>query len=251
MTVRTRFAPSPPATCTSAAPARRCIQLGLCAPPRRHLHPAHRGHRHRALDAGLGDAILDGMGWLGLGPGKRARSTRCSAWRAMPRWRSSSSRAAMPTGATPARRSSTPCARPSARAGRKPRYDGRWRPENREGKVAAGRRVKPVLRFRNPDDGVVAWDDLVKGRIEIANAELDDLVLAARRRRADLQLRRGGRRLDMGITHVHPRRRPREQHAAADQHLPRAGAPLPPSAHVPMILGEDGEASRSATARCR
>src|SRR6185312_2352193 len=38
--------------------------------------------------------------------------------------------------------------------------------------------VAPVFRFRNPDDGVVAWDDAVKGPIEIANRELDDLVIA-------------------------------------------------------------------------
>ena len=61
--------------------------------------------------------------------------------------------------------------------GEKPRYDGRWRPENAAGKTPpAG--VAPVFRFRNPDDGVVAWDDAVKGRIEIANAELDDLIIA-------------------------------------------------------------------------
>ena len=62
--------------------------------------------------------------------------------------------------------------------GEKPRYDGRWRPE--AGKVLpeppAG--VSPVIRFKNPTDGVVAWDDLVKGRIEIGNAEMDDLIIA-------------------------------------------------------------------------
>ncbi|HQA12108.1 glutamate--tRNA ligase family protein, partial [Zoogloea sp.] len=62
--------------------------------------------------------------------------------------------------------------------GEKPRYDGRWRPET--GKVLpeppAG--VQPVIRFKNPTDGVVAWDDLVKGRIEIGNAEMDDLIIA-------------------------------------------------------------------------
>ena len=60
----------------------------------------------------------------------------------------------------------------------KPRYDGTWRPK--AGKilppVPAG--VQPVLRFRNPQGGVVAWDDKVKGRIEIRNDELDDLVIA-------------------------------------------------------------------------
>src|SRR5262245_34573819 len=53
--------------------------------------------------------------------------------------------------------------------GEKPRYDGRWRPENAKG-MTPPPGVAPVIRFRNPDDGVVAWDDAVKGRIEIANA---------------------------------------------------------------------------------
>src|SRR3989344_275841 len=59
-----------------------------------------------------------------------------------------------------------------------PRYDGTWRPE--PGKtlppVPAG--VKPVLRFKNPQGGSVVWEDKVKGRIEISNDELDDLVIA-------------------------------------------------------------------------
>ncbi|MFO0206093.1 MAG: glutamate--tRNA ligase, partial [Betaproteobacteria bacterium] len=46
--------------------------------------------------------------------------------------------------------------------GEKPRYDGRWRPENAAGRTPpAG--VAPVVRFRNPDQGDVAWNDLVKG----------------------------------------------------------------------------------------
>lgn len=62
--------------------------------------------------------------------------------------------------------------------GEKPRYDGTWRPE--PGKVLptppAG--VQPVMRFKNPIGGSVVWDDAVKGRIEISNDELDDLVIA-------------------------------------------------------------------------
>ena len=60
--------------------------------------------------------------------------------------------------------------------GMKPRYDGRWRPENAKGKTPPPG-VKPVVRFRNPDDGDVTWDDLVKGPISISNHELDDLVI--------------------------------------------------------------------------
>jgi len=58
----------------------------------------------------------------------------------------------------------------------KPRYDGTWRPEPGKTLPPVPQGVQPVLRFRNPTQGVVAWDDKVKGRIEISNAELDDLV---------------------------------------------------------------------------
>lgn len=61
--------------------------------------------------------------------------------------------------------------------GEKTHYDGRWRPE--PGKqlppVPAG--VKPVVRFRNPREGEVSWNDLVKGPITIANREIDDLII--------------------------------------------------------------------------
>ncbi|MEF9979757.1 MAG: glutamate--tRNA ligase family protein, partial [Thermomonas sp.] len=60
--------------------------------------------------------------------------------------------------------------------GEKPRYDGRWRPENAAGR-AVPEGVVPVIRFRNPDDGEVSWQDAVYGLITIGNSELDDLVI--------------------------------------------------------------------------
>ncbi len=125
-------------------------------------------------------------------------------------------------------------------AGVKPRYDGRWRPESVQGKTPPPD-VQPVLRFYNPDEGTVAWDDLVKGRIEIANGELDDLVLL----RADgVPTYNFGvvvDDLDMAITHCirgddHVNNTPRQIN------IYRAiGAPVPYFAHLPMILGADGE----------
>src|SRR6185437_11051092 len=51
-------------------------------------------------------------------------------------------------------------------AGQKPRYDGRWRPENAAAAgVAPPAGVQPVVRFRNPDNGDVQWNDAVKGPI--------------------------------------------------------------------------------------
>ncbi|MGB8337851.1 MAG: glutamate--tRNA ligase [Burkholderiales bacterium] len=121
--------------------------------------------------------------------------------------------------------------------GEKPRYDGRWR----DGKLPKPDGVKPVLRFRNPDDGDVSWDDLVKGPIVINNRELDDLVIM----RADgVPTYNFGvvvDDLDMDITHVirgddHVNNTPRQINI-----INALGAPMPQFAHVPMILGADGE----------
>jgi len=131
--------------------------------------------------------------------------------------------------------------------GEKRRYDGTWRPE--PGKVLppvpAG--VQPVVRFRNPVDGDVTWDDLVKGPISISNREIDDLIIS--RPAAD------GSDVgvptynfavvvddwDMAITHVF----------RGDEHVNNTpwqinifnalGAPLPLFGHVPVILGDDGQ----------
>ena len=124
----------------------------------------------------------------------------------------------------------------------KPKYDGRWRPERAKAlglKVPQG--VKPVVRFRTPEEGQVAWHDLVKGAIAFPNAELDDLVLL----RADgVPTYNFGvvvDDLDMDITHVirgddHVNNTPRQIHI-----FNALKRPLPHFAHVPMILGPDGE----------
>jgi glutamyl-tRNA synthetase len=124
--------------------------------------------------------------------------------------------------------------------GEKPRYDGRWRPENARGRTPpAG--VTPVVRFRNPDDGGVGWNDLVKGPISIANAELDDLVLARGDGVPTYNFAVVVDDIDMGITHVlrgddHVNNTPRQIN------IYRAlGAPLPLFGHLPMILGPDGQ----------
>jgi glutamyl-tRNA synthetase len=124
--------------------------------------------------------------------------------------------------------------------GEKPRYDGRWRPENAKGRTPpAG--VTPVIRFRNPDDGVVTWNDLVKGEISFANAELDDVVIVRGDGVPTYNFGVVVDDWDMNITHVirgddHVNNTPRQIN------IYRAlGAPLPHFAHVPMILGEDGE----------
>ena len=125
--------------------------------------------------------------------------------------------------------------------GLKPRYDGSWRPEPGKTLPTPPAGALPVIRFKNPTHGVVAWDDLVKGRIEIANAELDDLVIA----RADLTPTYNFCVVvddwEMGITHVirgddHVNNTPRQINILA-----ALGAQVPLYAHLSMILGDDGQ----------
>jgi glutamyl-tRNA synthetase len=100
--------------------------------------------------------------------------------------------------------------------------------------------VAPVLRFRNPDGGVVAWDDGVKGRIEIANAELDDLVIARPDGTPTYNFCVVVDDIDMAITNVirgddHVNNTPRQINI-----FRALGAEPPAYAHVPTVLGEDG-----------
>jgi len=125
--------------------------------------------------------------------------------------------------------------------GEKPRYDGRWRPA--EGKTLpmppAG--VDPVIRFCNPTEGSVAWDDLVKGRIEISNGEMDDLIIARPDGTPTYNFCVVVDDWDMGITHVirgddHVNNTPRQINI-----LKALGAEVPQYAHLSMILGDDGQ----------
>jgi glutamyl-tRNA synthetase len=124
--------------------------------------------------------------------------------------------------------------------GEKPRYDGTWRPE--PGKtlppVPAG--IKPVVRFKNPVDGVVAWNDMVKGRIEFSNGELDDLIIARSDGTPTYNFCVVVDDWDMGITQVirgddHVNNTPRQINI-----LKALGATVPNYAHLSMILGDDG-----------
>jgi glutamyl-tRNA synthetase len=126
--------------------------------------------------------------------------------------------------------------------GEKPRYDGRWRPE-RARELTPPPGVAPVIRFRNPDDGDVAWSDLVKGPISIANRELDDLVIMRSDGVPTYNFAVVVDDIDMKITHVlrgddHVNNTPRQiniyRALQPDISLPRFG-------HLPIILGPDGQ----------
>jgi len=122
-------------------------------------------------------------------------------------------------------------------AGLKPRYDGRWRDSTQT--PPAG--VKPVIRLKNPLLGYVSFNDLIKGKITVANSELDDLVLIRSDGVPTYNFSVVLDDLDMNITHVirgddHVNNTPRQINI-----LNALGASLPEYAHVPMILGANGE----------
>ena len=123
----------------------------------------------------------------------------------------------------------------------KPRYDGTWRPEPGKVLPPVPEGVKPVLRFRNPQGGVVAWDDKVKGRIEISNDELDDLVIARPDGTPTYNFCVVVDDIDMAITHVirgddHVNNTPRQINI-----FRALGKEPPVYAHLPTVLNEQGE----------
>ena len=124
--------------------------------------------------------------------------------------------------------------------GDKPRYDGRWRPESLKEGQHSPPGVGPVVRFKNPLSGSVAWDDQVKGRIEFANAELDDLIIARSDGTPTYNFCVVVDDLDMKITHVirgddHVNNTPRQINM-----IRALGAEPPVYGHLPTVLGADG-----------
>jgi len=123
----------------------------------------------------------------------------------------------------------------------KPRYDGTWRPEPGKTLPPVPEGVQPVLRFKNPQGGVVAWDDKVKGRIEISNDELDDLVIARPDGTPTYNFCVVVDDIDMAITHVirgddHVNNTPRQINI-----FRALGKEPPVYAHLPTVLNEQGE----------
>ena len=233
MTVRTRFAPSPTGHLHIGS-----VRTALYA----WLFARHHGgdyvlriedtDRQRSTQAAV-DAILDGLGWLGLdadeGPVYQTRRferygevlqqmlDRDLAYRCY------------------CSREEIDAMRAEAQAkGLKPRYDGRCRDGSR-----VRDDVAPVLRFRNPLEGEVVVDDLVKGRVSFDNAELDDLIIARSDGSPTYNFTVVVDDSDMRISHVirgddHLNNTPRQIN------LFRALGVEPPAfAHLPMIHGPD------------
>ena len=122
-------------------------------------------------------------------------------------------------------------------AKQKPRYDGCCR----ELGLQADSDKPMVVRFKNPQQGVVSFRDHVKGEISVSNSELDDLIIARSDGSPTYNLSVVVDDMDMDITHVlrgddHVNNTPRQINI-----LNALAAPVPEYAHVPMILGDDGK----------
>ena len=186
------------------------------------------------------DVILEGMNWLGLNPdeGPFYQMQRMDRYREVLAQLQASGQVYpcyMSVEELDALRERQMAAK------EKPRYDGTWRPEPGKTLPAVPAGVQPVLRFRNPLDGVVAWDDKVKGRIEIRNAELDDLVIARPDGTPTYNFCVVVDDIDMRITHVirgddHVNNTPRQINI-----FRALGFEPPVYAHLPTVLNEQGE----------
>jgi glutamyl-tRNA synthetase len=236
MACRTRFAPSPTGFLHIGG-ARTALYCWLEARRRggQFILRIEDTDRERSTQAAI-DAILQAMQWLGLDydEGPIYQTHRLDRYREVAEQLLAAGHAyyAYET------KEELEAAREAAMAAKqKPRYNGRYRDANAPFRDDPNR----VIRFRNPLAGTVAFDDLIKGRIEFDNAELDDLVIFRADGYPTYNFAVVVDDIDMGITEVirgddHVNNTPRQinlYHAL--------GAPVPKFAHMPMILNAAGE----------
>jgi len=235
MTIRTRFAPSPTGFLHIGG-ARTALFSWL--------HARHAGgqfilriedtDRERSTQESV-DAILDGMAWLGLDydEGPIYQAQRFDRYKEKIKQLLDNDQAYH---CYCSKEELETLREEQMKRGEKPRYNGRCRD-----RTDAPSGIDPVVRFRNPSDGVVQFDDLVRGRISIRNDELDDLIIARSDDTPTYNFTVVVDDSDMQITHVirgddHINNTPRQinMFKALDTSLPVFG-------HVPMILGPDGQ----------
>jgi len=234
VTVRTRFAPSPTGVLHIGS-VRTALFCWLYS---RH----HKGtfvlriedtDRERSTPQNV-EAILDGMSWLGLGAdeGPFFQTHRFARYaEVIGQWLE----AGKAYHCYCTKEELEALRKKQMEAGEKTRYDGRCRDgrQPREG-------IKPVVRFRNPQDGEVVVEDQVRGKVVFRNSELDDLVIARSDGTPTYNFTVVVDDFDMAITHVirgddHLNNTPRQMNM-----LDALGAAPPAYAHLPMILGPDG-----------
>jgi glutamyl-tRNA synthetase len=231
---RTRFAPSPTGLLHIGG-VRTALFSWLYARGRggKFVLRIEDTDRERSTDAAT-QVILDGMEWLGLtadeGPFYQTRR--------MDRYRE-----VLATFIEQGHAYRCYCTKDELEAMRaaqlavkqNPRYDGTCR----NGRVPRPG-VDPVIRFRNPVDGVVLVDDVIHGKVAFDNGQLDDLIIARSDGTPTYNFCVVVDDMDMSITHVirgddHLNNTPRQINLLA-----ALGANVPVYAHVPMILGADG-----------
>lgn len=182
------------------------------------------------------DIILDGMAWLGLKPddGPFYQSQHAERYQAVIDQLLKSNDAYY---CYCSKDELDKMRSDAMQRGGKPRYDGRCRNRN----VPPDEYDSRVVRFKNPETGVVVVNDLIQGKVAIQNSELDDLIIARSDGVPTYNLTVVVDDIDMKITHV----------IRGDDHLNNTpkqinifsalGAELPEYAHIPLILGEDGK----------
>lgn len=121
--------------------------------------------------------------------------------------------------------------------GIKPRYNRHCRDQHNPERPD----VESVIRFKNPLEGSVQFDDAIRGQIVISNEELDDLVITRANGSPTYNFAVVVDDIDMGITHVirgddHVNNTPRQINI-----FKALGEALPIFVHVPMIVGGDGQ----------
>lgn len=241
MTVRTRFAPSPTGYLHIGG-ARTALYCWLAARRAGGQFVLRIEDTDAARSTqGAIDAILEAMDWLGLDydEGPVYQTQRLARYREAAEQLVAEGKAYY---AYETREELDTMREAAMAAGEKPRYNGAWRDRGSEAALHAARHDDPnrVIRLKSPQTGTVAWDDKVKGRIEIANAELDDLVLFRPDGYATYNFAVVVDDIDMAITDVvrgddHVNNTPRQiniYHAL--------GAAVPAFSHLPMILDEQG-----------
>ncbi|MEK7712163.1 MAG: glutamate--tRNA ligase [Pseudomonadota bacterium] len=235
MTIRTRFAPSPTGYLHIGG-ARTALFSWLYA--RKHGGTFILRIEDTDLERSTAesvDAILQGMTWLGLeyDEGPFFQTQR------FPRYKEVIDRMLKEGTAyhcyCSKERLETLRSEQMARKG-KPRYDGKCRP----GVPHPPRDIPPVVRFKNPQDGAVVVEDLIRGKVVFQSSELDDLIIARSDGTPTYNFTVVVDDMDMQITHVirgddHLNNTPRQMNM-----LKALGHTPPVYAHVPMILGADG-----------
>ena len=236
MTVVTRFAPSPTGFLHIGG-ARTALFNWLYARGRggKMLLRIEDTDRERSTQAAI-DAILDGLGWLGITCDgdviyqfSRSARHREVAERLLAEghaYRCYASQDELGQMREAARRE-----------GRAKLYDGRWR--DREPSEAPAD-AKPTIRLKAPLSGETVIEDQVQGRVVWQNENLDDLVLLRSDGTPTYMLAVVVDDHDMAVTHI----------IRGDDHLTNAarqkqiydalGWPAPVMAHIPLIHGPDG-----------